>query len=409
MNNPIKKFVCGATAAVMLTVAVPMARAATPFTDVPSDSWYVNFVDYAYNHKLMAGTSDTTFSPNQTMTRGMLVTVLHSIAGKPSHSGSNPFSDVGDAWYRNAVLWCYENGIVAGTSATTFSPNSPITREQMVAILFKFAAANGLDTSSRSTQLDSYQDVNQLSGWAKDAFSWAICNGVISGTSATKLSPKDGATRAECAVVLQRYHELLNTQPTEPDVTEPETTTPEATEPEETVHVHTWEQIHHEEVGHWGERTLVCSCGWTCTESQAKAEGMALAKYWMVKHQNPQLEESGVRHSYDEKCDWIVDTPAYDTWKCSECGEERDTQPTEPDVTEPAPTEPPHRHQWVHVAAVTHGVFKCSCGEVFTDEDAYMDHWEDTGCTHSYDEGTVVDEPEYWKCSGCGEIRDTRP
>ncbi len=166
MNNPIKKFVCGATAAVMLTVAVPMARAATPFTDVPSDSWYVNFVDYAYNHKLMAGTSDTTFSPNQTMTRGMLVTVLHSIAGKPSHSGSNPFSDVGDAWYRNAVLWCYENGIVAGTSATTFSPEKIATREQCAVMLMRLYDKRNTAKTQRMGVVTSMENLPDISGFS---------------------------------------------------------------------------------------------------------------------------------------------------------------------------------------------------------------------------------------------------
>lgn len=331
MNKSMKKVVCGALASVMLLGTATMVKAATPFTDVSGDSWYASYVDYAYNNKLMAGTSDTTFAPNQIMTRGMLVTVLHSIAEKPSHSGNNPFSDVGDSWYTNAVLWCYENGIVAGTSETTFDPDSSITREQMVAIMFKFAAVNKLDTSSRA-DLSGYVDAENISSYAKDAFSWAVAKGVISGTDDKTLSPQDGATRAECAVVLQRYHELLNTkpepekpdpQPPVPPVTEPEKPNPQPTEPENPeppVHSHEWVHTHHDAVGHY-ETKLVCTkCGWYVTESIANAMGMDVYKYWFLNHQDP-MAQKGEQHGYDGEKDFHVDVPAYDEWKCATCGE----------------------------------------------------------------------------------------
>ncbi len=215
-----RRIVCGAMAAVMLLGTAPMANAATPFADVPGDSWYAGYVDYAYNHKLMTGTSDAAFSPNQTMTRGMLVTVLHSMADKPAPTNRNPFDDVGDMWYTDAVSWCYENGIVAGTSATTFSPNHSITREQMVTILHRYAEVNKADVSKRA-DLSGYADLSSVESYAADSFSWAVASGIIKGTNATTLSPKKGATRAECAVVLQRYHELLNGNAAE--------------------HVHTWD------------------------------------------------------------------------------------------------------------------------------------------------------------------------
>ncbi len=216
----MKKIVSLLVAMAMLFCIIPSAFAsALPFTDVPSDAWYASYVDYAYSHKFMSGTSDTTFAPNTTMTRGMLVTVLHSVAGKPQHSGNNPFSDVGDSWYRNAVIWCYENKIVAGTSATTFSPNSTVTRDQMVAIMFKYAAACGLDTTARA-DISSYSDYGNIESYAKDAFSWSVANNIISGTSKTTLSPKDGGTRAQYAVILQRFDEFSKT-PTEPDASTP--------------------------------------------------------------------------------------------------------------------------------------------------------------------------------------------
>lgn len=215
----MKKAVSLLVAMAMLFCIIPATFATgLPFTDVPSNAWYASYVDYAYSHNFMSGTSDTTFAPNTTMTRGMLVTVLHSVAGKPQHSGNNPFSDVGNSWYRNAVIWCYENKIVAGTSATTFSPNATVTREQMVAIMFKYAAARGLDTSARA-EISGYSDYSKIESYARDAFSWAVANKIISGTSKTTLSPKDGGTRAQYAVILQRFDEFSNA-PTEPGMTE---------------------------------------------------------------------------------------------------------------------------------------------------------------------------------------------
>ncbi len=214
----MKKVVSLFVVVAMLFCIIPAAFATgLPFTDVSPDAWFSSYVDYAYSHNFMAGTSDTAFSPNATMTRGMLVTVLHSVAQKPQHSGNNPFSDVGDSWYRNAVIWCYENNIVAGTSASTFSPNATVTREQMVAIMFKYAAARGLDTSSRA-DISGYSDYSRIESYARDAFSWAVANKIVSGTSKTTLSPKDGGTRAQYAVILQRFDEFSKT-PVAPDMT----------------------------------------------------------------------------------------------------------------------------------------------------------------------------------------------
>ena len=331
MKKTLKKMLCGVCSAAMLMGAVTFsASAAHPFTDVKGDQWYANFVDYAYNHGLMAGTGSKSFSPNQVMTRGMLVTVIHAIAGKPAPTTGNHFSDVkANDYFAPAVTWCYENGIVAGTGAKTFSPNQKVTREQMVAIMMKFANHTGADVSKRA-DLSSYKDAGKIEGYAVDAFKWAVANGVVSGTSDNTLSPKAGAVRAECAVVLQRYDEMLENQkpepekptepkptepkPTEPTPTEPAPTEPAPTEPEvtEPAHEHKWEYGAY-------ERAFVCQqCGWTCTASQAHAAGEDLVGYWTSNHQYSEDCDA----SYDEDGIWVPNSPYADRRICTECGEE---------------------------------------------------------------------------------------
>lgn len=348
MKKTLKKMLCGVCSAAMLMGAVSFsASAAHPFTDVKGDQWYANFVDYAYNHGLMAGTGSKSFSPNQVMTRGMLVTVIHAIAGKPAPTTGNHFADVkANDYFAPAVTWCYENGIVAGTGAKTFSPNQKVTREQMVAIMMKFADHTGADVSKRA-DLSKYSDAGKIEGYAVDAFKWAVANGVVSGTSDNTLSPKAGAVRAQCAVVLQRYDELLENQkpepekptepaPTEPEVTEPAPTEPKPTEPEVTepaptepsVHEHDWVHEHTDEVGHWGESKFVCQeCGWFCTESQAAAENMTIVDYYVEHHLNV-VEDGFIKHSYEDTPDWVVDVPASDKWTCSGCGDVVTEDPT---------------------------------------------------------------------------------
>lgn len=360
MKKTLKKMLCGVCSASMLMGAVSFsASAAHPFTDVKGDQWYANFVDYAYNHGLMAGTGSSTFSPNQTMTRGMLVTVIHAIAGKPAPTTGNHFADVkANDYFAPAVTWCYENGIVAGTGAKTFSPNQKITREQMVAIMLKFADHTGADVSKRA-DLSKYSDAGKIEGYAVDAFKWAVASGVISGSSATTLSPKAGAVRAECAVVLQRYDELLESQkpepekptepkptepaptepkptepaPTEPEVTEPAPTEPAPTEPKPTEPAPTepepTEPTHEHKWVHGAfERAFVCTtCEWTCTQSEAEAAGLNLGQYFYIYHKE-KVENGLTGHSYDEDGIWVPDSPYADRWICSWCGEQSMTDPT---------------------------------------------------------------------------------
>lgn len=190
----------------MLSVRLPVL-AAQPFSDVAEDSWYRTAVAFVYDRKLMSGTSGTAFGPDVAMTRAMLVTVLYSMEGKPAASTQLPFTDVRpDSWYCAPVAWAYANGIVSGTSETGFSPNANITREQMVAIFSKYANFKGLETPAKAA-IDDYADANTVSDYARSALSWAVGSGIISGTSATTLTPAGSATRAQCAVILHRFVE----------------------------------------------------------------------------------------------------------------------------------------------------------------------------------------------------------
>ena len=206
MNAMKRMFALLLALMLLLSVQLPVL-AAQPFSDVAADSWYRAAVEFVYDNKLMSGTSTTTFGPDANMTRAMLVTVLYSMEGKPTVSGKLPFTDVADGdWFRAPVAWAYSNGIVSGTSATTFAPNANITRERMVAIFSKYANSKGMETPAAAS-IDSYADANTVSAYARNALSWAVGNGIISGTSATTLSPAGSATRAQCAVILMRFAE----------------------------------------------------------------------------------------------------------------------------------------------------------------------------------------------------------
>ncbi len=179
--------------------------ALTPFEDVDENAWYYDAVCFCYWNGLMQGTSETTFVPNGITSRAMLVQVFFNIAGDPGASDPSVFEDVADnAWYAQAINWAYANKITSGTSATTFSPNRPVTREQVATFLFNFAGAIGRDTGKRAS-LDAYKDLDQVSSWAEEALQWCVAEGIISGTDSTSLSPKNSATRAQIATILMRF------------------------------------------------------------------------------------------------------------------------------------------------------------------------------------------------------------
>ena len=188
-----------------VSTATGTAPRVSPFKDVREGDWYYDAVLYAVDRGLFNGTSATTFEPNATMNRAMLVTVLHRMAGRPSASGSNPFTDVNAAeWYGPAVLWANQAGIVTGTSATTFDPNGTVTREQIAVMLYRYASYLGTDVSQR-TSVSGFTDASRISDYAQDAVSWAAAVGLLRG-DAGRLNPGSGATRAEVATILQRYN-----------------------------------------------------------------------------------------------------------------------------------------------------------------------------------------------------------
>lgn len=181
----------------------------TRFDDVKSSHWYQEAVDYVAENGIMDGTAARTFSPNAPATRAMLVTVLHRLAGTPDAEQAHGFTDLANgAWYAGAVAWAAENGIVDGVGDALFAPNAHITREQLAAILYRYAIHCGLDVTA-AADLNAYADGAQVSPWAQDAMRWAIASGLISGRSASALAPQSGATRAEIAQILMNFARLL--------------------------------------------------------------------------------------------------------------------------------------------------------------------------------------------------------
>ena len=187
---------------------VPLAEGeAADFADVASDTWYADAVQYVYENGMMSGTSETTFSPNLTTTRGMIVTILYRLENEPTVTDTTAFTDVAaDQYYANAVAWAAQNGIVSGIDATTFAPNNAITREQMAAILYRYAQFKGYDVSAKA-DLSVYTDAASVGAYATDAMAWANGAGLITGTSATTLTPAGQATRAQVATILMRFCE----------------------------------------------------------------------------------------------------------------------------------------------------------------------------------------------------------
>nr|WP_295957014.1 leucine-rich repeat protein [uncultured Agathobaculum sp.] len=179
-----------------------------PFTDVASSDWYREAVKYVYEQGMMNGTSDTSFSPNETTTRAMIVTILHRLENEPSASAFGFTDVVSDAYYENAVNWAAANGIVNGISETGFAPNTAITREQMAATLYRYAQFKGYDVTA-SNDLSSYTDASQISAYATTAMQWANAEGLITGNTDTTINPTGNATRAEVATILMRFCENI--------------------------------------------------------------------------------------------------------------------------------------------------------------------------------------------------------
>lgn len=174
-----------------------------PFTDVDKNDWFYEPVCWVFNEGLMTGTSETTFSPNLTTSRAMIVSILHRLEGGPVVAGG-AFSDVADgAWYAEAANWAASVGVVNGYEDGTFRPDAPITREQMASILMNYAVYKGEDTSAR-VDLNGYADANAVSSWAEESVQWAVAEGIISGMTADTLAPQGVATRAQTAAMFER-------------------------------------------------------------------------------------------------------------------------------------------------------------------------------------------------------------
>ena len=179
------------------------------FADLDTAAWYHLDTDYAIENGIFKGVTETTFAPNDKLTRAMLVTVLYRVEGEPATNRSIPFADVDmGAYYANAVSWAKQNGIVNGVSETEFAPNDNITREQIAAIMHRYAQYKGYDVSvGENTNILSYDDFDNISEYAIASMQYAVGSGLMKGKTASTLNPKDNATRAEIAAILHRFIE----------------------------------------------------------------------------------------------------------------------------------------------------------------------------------------------------------
>ena len=180
---------------------------ANPFADVSEKDWFYGDVMFVYENGLMLGTSKTTFSPYGTAIRGMMATILWRMEGSPAPKGKNSFTDVETGkWYADAITWTAENGIFAGYGKDKFGPDDPITREQLAAIFYRYADYKGYDLTVKGN-LDKFKDADKITDYAKTAMQWAVGSGLVKGKSGNLLDPQGTATRAEIAAMLHRFIE----------------------------------------------------------------------------------------------------------------------------------------------------------------------------------------------------------
>ena len=193
-------------------LTVKFAGWINPFEDVNASDWYYGDVEYTVINGLFNGTSETTFAPDNNLTRAMLVTVLYRAEGEPGANKSIPFSDIDmGAYYANAVSWAKQNGIVSGTTETTFAPDMNITREQIAAIICRYAQYKGYDVSAGdNTNILSYDDFTEISEYAIASVQYAVGSGLIKGKTTSTINPQDNATRAETAAIFHRFIEANN-------------------------------------------------------------------------------------------------------------------------------------------------------------------------------------------------------
>ncbi len=199
-----------------LTVTAYAAVNDTDFSDVAADAWYADAAKYVRDNGIMNGTSNTTFSPNSTMTRAMLATVLHRVAGSPAVNQAADFRDVSTgAYYSDAAAWASANGIVTGYGNGLFGSNDPVTREQIATILWRYQGS----PAPAGTAAD-FADQSAISSYAVNAVAWARENSIINGMEGNRFAPKNNATRAQVATILRNF--LQNENPAPAPTPEPE-------------------------------------------------------------------------------------------------------------------------------------------------------------------------------------------
>ncbi|MCD8065587.1 MAG: S-layer homology domain-containing protein, partial [Oscillospiraceae bacterium] len=180
-----------------------------PYTDVDTTLWYHEYIDYVIENELMIGISSDTFMPNIPTTRGMIVTILYRIENEPEVGGSSEFTDVADGeWYTNAIIWAEQNGIVLGYGNGEYGPNDDLNREQIAAILYRYAAYKEYDTTSGGMAIREFDDYEDISEYALEAMAWCINDGIIQGVGETTLVPQGDASRAQVAAILMRFLDL---------------------------------------------------------------------------------------------------------------------------------------------------------------------------------------------------------
>lgn len=185
------------------------AKRISPFIDVAQGAWYEEAVLWCYDNGLMRGTGQNTFSPDAPTNRAMIVSILWRLENTPSAPEST-FADVPvDQYYAKAVAWAAANDIVGGYDSQHFGPDDPVTREQFAAILYRYAAYKGFDVTAQAS-LEKFTDADDCSAYAKDALSWAVAKGILSGTETQSLLPRSSATRAQVAIILKGMQQNLS-------------------------------------------------------------------------------------------------------------------------------------------------------------------------------------------------------
>ena len=206
----IKTFTCTRCSATKTETIPAGSCPSAGFTDVPGEgNWAHAGIDYCVANGLMSGVGDNLFAPKMTTTRAQIVQILYNLEGEPKVSGTTPFTDLTQNWYKDAVLWAYQTGVVSGTSATTFAPDLPVTREQIAVILTEYMTrVLKLERTWTPADLSVFPDAGSVSGWAKDALADAVALGLISGASnggQTYLEPQGSATREQVATILMEF------------------------------------------------------------------------------------------------------------------------------------------------------------------------------------------------------------